>query len=59
MFQWLWIQDTKIVYVESICRVETLSMSAKLLYNFADSLLVQWPELTLKYPKCQYIGRLV
>ncbi|KAK7100555.1 UDP-N-acetylglucosamine transferase subunit ALG14-like [Littorina saxatilis] len=53
------IADTKIVYVESICRVETLSLSAKLLYPFADSLLVQWPDLVEKYPKCRYIGRVV
>lgn len=59
LFQAFGIADTKIVYVESICRVETLSLSAKLLYPFADSLIVQWPELLTKYPRCKYIGRVV
>ena len=49
----------KVIYVESICRVETLSLSAKLLYYLADHLLVQWPSLQAKYPRTQYIGRLV
>ena len=26
--------------------------------RFADHFLVQWPELTKKYPRAQYIGRL-
>ncbi|ESO88250.1 hypothetical protein LOTGIDRAFT_165683 [Lottia gigantea] len=50
---------TRIIYVESICRVERLSMTGKLLYNFADNIIVQWPELQVKYPKCEYYGRLV
>ncbi|KAL4235625.1 UDP-N-acetylglucosamine transferase subunit [Mactra antiquata] len=49
----------KIVYVESICRVETLSLSGKILYHFADSLIVQWPQLVTKYPKAKYLGRVV
>ena len=49
----------KIVYVESICRVDTLSLSALLLLPIADHILVQWPQLQFKYPRCKYIGRLV
>ncbi|KAK3586339.1 hypothetical protein CHS0354_038318 [Potamilus streckersoni] len=52
-------RDLKIVYIESICRVETLSLSGKILYYLADSLLVQWPSLHQKYPRSTYIGRLV
>ncbi|KAL3869369.1 hypothetical protein ACJMK2_042058 [Sinanodonta woodiana] len=52
-------RDLKIVYAESICRVETLSLSGKILYYVADSLLVQWPSLHQKYPGSTYIGRLV
>ncbi|KAL5253966.1 hypothetical protein ACHWQZ_G013658 [Mnemiopsis leidyi] len=48
----------KIVYVESICRVNTLSLSAKILVFFADHVLVQWPQLASSY-RCKYIGRLV
>ena len=51
---------TQIVFVESICRVKTLSMSAKLLMTFKmlDVIIVQWPELALKYPHTKYIGKM-
>lgn len=51
-------KDVKIVYVESIARVETLSLSGKLLYLTADYFLVQWPQLQSKYPRTEYMGRL-
>lgn len=41
--------DTSIIFVESICRVNTLSLTGKLLYFFADLIIVQWPELKQKY----------
>ena len=46
------------VYVESICRVESLSLSGLIMYYFADHLLVQWPQLKDKYPKSIYLGEL-
>jgi beta-1,4-N-acetylglucosaminyltransferase len=58
-FQIMTLGKTKIIYMESICRVETLSMSGKILYHIADHMLVQWQSLLTKYPKCQYIGRVV
>ena len=79
--RWLGIKYISLVYVESVCRVETISLSGahaparrdarrrhsrrvpprrtgKIMIRFADHLLVQWPELTKKYPRAQYIGRL-
>lgn len=53
------IKNSYIVYVESFCRVKTMSLSGKLLYRFADAFFVQWPDLLLDYPKAKYIGRLV
>ncbi|WAR23499.1 ALG14-like protein [Mya arenaria] len=50
--------STKVIYVESICRVETLSLSGKILYRLADSVIVQWPQLQKKYPKTVYMGRI-
>merc|ERR1712072_893920 len=41
---------TRIVFVESICRVTSLSLSGKMLYYFADRVLVQWPDLVKRYP---------
>ena len=53
------LHDVKLVYVESFCRVEGLSLSGKLLYYVADYFVVQWPELQEKYPRATYIGRIV
>ena len=51
-------RDVKMVYVESICRVEGLSLSGKLLYYLADHVVVQWPELQRKYPRTTFLGRI-
>ena len=50
----------KIMYVESIARTRTLSLSAKILYytRIVDLMLVQWQELTVKYPRTKFAGRL-
>ena len=55
------LKSLKIIYVESICRVEFLSLSAILLYRLclADQILVQWPQLAEKYSRIRYIGRLI
>lgn len=49
------------MYIESIARVKTLSLSGKILYVFrlADDFVVQWPQLVQKYPRSIYIGRVV
>lgn len=52
------ISNNVIVFVESICRVQSLSLSGIILYYFADIFLVQWVELTKKYKRARYIGRL-
>ena len=56
--RWLGIKYVTVIYVESICRVESLSLSGNLLLPVADHFLVQWPNLVNKYPKARYIGRL-
>lgn len=55
----LGLKRVLLVYVESICRVESLSLSGKILYHFADYFFVQWKPLKAKYPKSVYIGRIV
>lgn len=59
LMKFLWIKDVKIVYVESICRVEHLSLSGLILYYLyaADHLLVQWSELQELYPRSRFVGR--
>lgn len=53
------IKKVIIVYVESICRVENLSLSGKILFHFSHYFIVQWPALKEKYPKSVYLGRIV
>ncbi|XP_042191701.1 UDP-N-acetylglucosamine transferase subunit ALG14 homolog [Callorhinchus milii] len=53
------IKKVLIIYVESICRVETLSLSGKILYYLSDYFFVQWSTLKEKYPKSIYLGRIV
>ena len=39
---------SKLLFIESFCRVRTLSLTAKLLRPIADKFVVQWPELASK-----------
>lgn len=55
----LGIKKVVIVYVESVCRVHTLSLTGKILYSLSDYFFVQWPSLRDKYPKSIFLGRIV
>ena len=46
----------KIIFVESFCRVKTLSMTGRILYRIADAFYVQWPQLEMKYPRAKHVG---
>lgn len=49
----------KVIYIESLAKVNTLSLTGKLMYLIADKFYVQWEELAEKYKKSEYIGRLI
>ncbi|AMD22381.1 HGR042Cp [Eremothecium sinecaudum] len=49
----------KLLYVESLARTETLSLTGRLLQPIVDEFVVQWPELARKYPRAHYYGVLV
>ena len=51
----------RIVYVESFCRVEHLSLTGEILYklHLTDKFYVQWESLADKFPRSEFIGRLV
>lgn len=57
--QFMGLGKTTIVYVESIARVKSLSLTGKLLYRLriADRFFVQWEGLMQRYPRCTYAGR--
>ena len=57
LFAFFGVKKIKICYVESICRVEHLSLSARILYYIADCIIVQWPQLQATYPRTRYIGK--
>lgn len=59
VFAVLGIKKTVLIYVESFCRVQTLSTTGWLLYHFVDHFVVQWPQLTSKYTRAKYHGLLV
>ena len=57
LVRFLGLEDTRIVFVESFCRVNTLSVTGKILYPFAaDRFIVQWAQLKAKYPRAEHIG---
>ncbi|MGE7683274.1 PssD/Cps14F family polysaccharide biosynthesis glycosyltransferase [Peribacillus simplex] len=48
----------KIVYVESFAKVNSPSLTGKLVYTFADEFYIQWESLKEFYPKAKYRGSL-
>ena len=46
----------RLVYVESLTRSETLSISGRLVYPLADRFFVQWPQLARRHRKARYEG---
>jgi beta-1,4-N-acetylglucosaminyltransferase len=50
----------RVVFVESACRVESLSLTARILYStrLADAVLVQWRGLLARFPRAQFVGLL-
>lgn len=51
--------SSNIVYVESLARISTLSLTGKILYLLADEFIVQWEDLKTTYPRAKYFGILV
>ena len=53
----LGMSRTRIVFVESFCRTEGLSLTGKLLLHISDQFIVQWPKLVELNPsRIRYIG---
>lgn len=50
------LSGARVVYIESITRVEELSLAAKLIAPFANRLYVQWPELAERRRGARYAG---
>jgi UDP-N-acetylglucosamine:LPS N-acetylglucosamine transferase len=50
------LRRIKVVYVESLARAETPSLSCRLIAPVATRVYVQWPELQSKLPRARYAG---
>ncbi|PON39963.1 Oligosaccharide biosynthesis protein Alg14-like [Parasponia andersonii] len=61
LFKIVGVRWSSIFYVESIARVQRLSLSGLILYklHIADQFFVQWPQLQRKYPRSHYVGCLM
>lgn len=51
--------DTRIIYIESLARVNKLSLTGLLILPISDRFIVQWEPLAKKYRRCEYYGILV
>ena len=49
----------RVIYIESLAKVKTLSTTGKMVYPFANKFYVQWESLEKKYKKAEYLGRLM
>jgi beta-1,4-N-acetylglucosaminyltransferase len=47
------------IYIESLARVKDLSLSGKLVYPVSSDFIVQWEELTRKFPRAKFGGQIL
>ena len=47
---------SKVIYIETFANRNTKTSTGKLLYNVADTFVVQWEEMLELYPKAEYWG---
>lgn len=55
------VMKCRVVFIESIARVESLSLSGKLLLylRLADAVCVQWQKLTMQHPGVIYVSHII
>lgn len=46
----------KLIYIESFAKINSPTLTGKLLYRFADEFYVQWEEMIKVYPKAVFKG---
>jgi UDP-N-acetylglucosamine:LPS N-acetylglucosamine transferase len=50
------ILGKKVIYIESFCRIDSPSLTGKLIYPFVKDFYVQWEEGKKFFPKAKYVG---
>ena len=48
----------KVIYIESMARVDSRSLTGRLVYPIADLFIVQWESMRALYPRAVYASRL-
>lgn len=48
----------KIIFIESFAKINTPTITGRIIYRFADQFYIQWPELKKYYPNALYRGKL-
>ena len=48
----------KLIFLESMAKIEKPTLTARMLYPFSDLFIVQWAALQEFFPKAQFVGRL-
>ncbi|GBU11280.1 hypothetical protein AwErysi_08960 [Erysipelotrichaceae bacterium] len=54
-----WLFKRKVIFLESIARVRTKSLTGILIEHKCDIILVQWESMLTVYDKAQYVGRIL
>ena len=49
------LRGKKVIFIETLARVESPSISGRIAYRFADLFVVYWKSLLQFYPKAHYI----
>ena len=52
------LSGARVIFAESWCRVESLSLTGRIMYWVAHRFVVHWPELVDRYPRAEYLGRI-
>jgi len=52
------IFGAKVIYVETIAKISSTSVTGRLIYKFADRFYVQWQEMLTIYPNALYAGQI-
>jgi beta-1,4-N-acetylglucosaminyltransferase len=52
------LHGARLVYVESLTRIDAPSLTGRLVYPLTDAFFVQWPEAS-RWKRARYVGRLL
>jgi len=53
------LRGIKTVYIESLARINELSLTGRMVYPLANEFIVQWPELAERHSRARFEGQLL